>query len=232
MPAFLAPLAISGLSALAGLFNKGQQQQQQQQSQTTSSGETTGASNYTNAPFFDEQSQALRDQLIRLYSGRAGEDPSRLADSIISGQLNNLNRGSELVDRTSQSILASRGLNFSNISPAIRAITNQNRAFKGVDILNSRDQLMEQIMSQRMGEAAKFFQTIPYGTSGYSSTASHNEGVQNTIGTGTVQGNPNPLGQGVFNLADMIASLYGQGAFSPGFNPNNRPQYGNGGRVS
>jgi len=224
MPAFLAPLAISGISALGGLFaNRKQQQQQKQRTQSRQTSLNTGAStsNFLNTtnPVYDGPADDFRLDLIR--SGRemlnAG-DPSFAGYT--ANALGNVNQGAGIQQKLMDRTLASRGMSYSPIAAVMRNQNNSARIGEQNRVMNEIPLLREKMRQERLAAGGAAFSRVPHGTEsrGDSFSSFSNTGVQDSDSTseGTTQLPSNMAGGALGNLGPILAALFGMGAFGGG----------------
>lgn len=214
MAGFAIPLAISGISSLAGwLSNKGQKQTQNQQQTNTSN-----IDNYS-MPVYDEKAAILRDKLINMFLSRAEETPDFM-DSYRAGGLNEIGRGADLQETLINNFLSSRGLNRSPVGGAAMAQSGLNRRNQQISFLNNLPMIQEQLTRDRMNDVGRLFSSLLTGQHNYGTTNSQSNGTSTLITPG------NPWGGMTSSLATTLAGLYGRGAFggggsnsNAGFNP-------------
>ncbi len=181
----LIPLAISGLSALAGgLSNRSQQTQQQQTS--------------TSTPNLDPQDLNFRNQIMSQYLNQLSQGVN-LGGYQASG-IDDINRNRELQGQQTRENLASRGINGPAFNFALNNINNQRygdltRFQQGIPLLQ------HQLQSDILRNAGGFFSSIPYG--------------QTQTGKGTQTYPGNIAGGALGNLSSVLAYFLGQGAFKP-----------------
>ena len=203
MASFIAPLAISGLSALGSLFNKPKvdnrfDQTQQNQSNTQFSNLQT--------PMEDSYAQAIKRRLSDYYMNTLNE-PIDLTGYRRQG-VNDINTNYDLAQKGMQNMLAARGLSY---SPAASntLLSGENARIGDIARFTQGLPLLErQLREQTANQAAGFYSRIPIGTSTSGSTSS--TGFSHNYGTGQNISQPNsPLS----SLAETLAYLYGNGAF-------------------
>lgn len=215
MPAFLAPLAISGISALAGLLGN-RKKQQQQRSHRTGTNTQTQQFNQTSTtmPTLDPLQSTLRDTLFRGYMRNLNYDRAapNIVDAGLAEGVQNVNRGANAQRKILMNAFAARGLKGPQAA-AVRSGIESERIGNVTRILNQRGALIDSLMRQRLGEASQFLASLPTGqttTSSGSSTGTTNID-ETTEGTLTDPGNPTA---GFFgNMAGALAGFYGAGAF-------------------
>ncbi len=218
MASFIAPLAISGLSALAGgLLN---QNKKQTQSTTQNQAGDQSASNI-NRPIYDPAEDQLRYNLLSRYFDSLGEDPN-LSGYEAQG-LSKINQNADIRTRAIQNSLAARGFSNSPISAYAPAMSNSARISDASQFQNSLPLLRRSLYDERLKNASGFLQSLPKGTYGTQDSTFHSGSQGYT--EGTIPGNP--TGGAVGGLATTLAGLYGQGAFSqtPKFGVNSMTPY-------
>lgn len=217
MPAFLAPLAIAGISALSGWLNNRKQKQQQEQKQefsntSSQSGQFNNSSSTT--PVLTGEQSALQSQLINNFMSR-GFDFNKEADSVVSGNINDINRGADTTRRAIINQLAQRGLSGSPAQAAALAqfegerVGNVNREF------GQRQLLADELRNKYLAQGTSLFSALPKGSYSYNEGSTSQQGTNSgtSSGTGTITQPGNQLG-GIFgDLAGTLAFLYGNGAF-------------------
>jgi len=96
MAAFLAPLAISGISALAGLF--GNRKKTTQQSSTQNVDMTT-----TSNPILDAYTQQFQNEMTGDWLQQIRGDQSHVADAYTTGAVNNANMAADALKKNARS---------------------------------------------------------------------------------------------------------------------------------
>ena len=194
LPAIALPLAISGISALAGIFGNRKQKAQSEQTQTT---------DVSNMPQYDDRTLYMRNALMDQFMDRL-----RFNDDYFGGYtregLGNINRASDIASQNIQNALNARGLGGSSagISSAVQA--QLNRLNQQSSFLNSIPLLRDQRASQNLAAASGFWDKIPIGT--------RQTGTTTTRGTTTTPSNM--IAGGLAGLGGSLAYLYGRGAFN------------------
>lgn len=217
MPAFLAPLALTGISALAGWLNNRKSKQQQEQ-QSSFNNTSTSNQQYNNSssttPVLTGEQSALQSQLIKNFMSR-GFDFGNEADTIVSGNVNNINAGADAQRRSIVNSLSQRGLGGSPAQAAALAQFENDRVGNVTRAFNERSLLADQLRSQYLGQGTSLFSSLPKGSYSYNEGSSSQQGTQSGTSKGmTTQTNPgNMLGGATSELAGMLAMLMGQGAF-------------------
>lgn len=201
MPAFLAPLAIAGISALGGLLSNRAQKQTQTQRQNFN---RTGTS--TTTPTFDPQSDFLRRSLIDQFINRLGGGGD-LADVVTQQAVSGANRGALARRRQASSSLSARGLGFSPAAGALGDTIESERVSNVIGAQNQRNLIAEELVRQRLGDAGGFFSQLPFGQTATTSESGSSEGFGETQIPG------NRLGGAFSSLGTTLAGLYGAGAF-------------------
>lgn len=218
-----APWIIQGLGFLGGILgNRGQKQQQTSQTQSNSgsnfkTSNATGSSvNPLLAPGYAEYINNIKDK----YLGLINTDPN-LTGYTASG-VSDINNTSNAQRAAIEANLASRGVT----GPAASTSLNANDANRFANITKFKQTiplLSRQLQQDTLDKALGVFNAMPRGT--YTETAGGSEGFENQFGNQATQGTTtqpgNMLGGGIGNLANLMAFLYGQGAFGNG--PNRLP---------
>lgn len=196
------PAAITGLSAIAGLFGN-KQKSQGTVDQTT-----------TNTPTFDPTSQAFRDQLIGMFTGRlngAGSDGT--FQQAYTGQgLKNILNTSQTANDALSNILASRGLSRTTAGGFGQAQLGYNQGNSITNFLNSVPLTMDARTSQLMRDAGGFFSSIPYGTSSHVTGRTTGNYTYGGGAGGAIQG-------GAQGLAGYLGQLSAQNSLYNIMNP-------------
>jgi len=209
------PLAISGISALAGLFgNRKSTAQQQQVQKTESDTRNVTDMNRLTMPEYDEQTLAMRNNLMQRYIGQLDDTQDYFGGYRNQG-LNTINQGSDAANRAIENVLASRGL--SGTSAGITSsIQNQlNRLNQQNTFLNEIPQLQDRRQREVLEAAGGFFSGLPVGqrTTGQDVQTGHTSST--TTGTGTQTQPGNMVGGLLGSLGGALSGLYGMGAFKP-----------------
>jgi len=207
MPAWLLPLAISGVSALSGLLANRKKEAEQK---STTNQTTTTDIDQLSMPEYDEQTKMMRDTLMQQYLGRLNQNEDFFSGYRTEG-LNTLNQGSDAANRAIENVLASRGL--SGTSAGITSsIQNQlNRVNQQNSFLNEIPLLQDKRFSDLLSGASGFFSQIPKGTR----MTGRNTSNSTATSTGTTTQPSNMLGGAFGGLANSLFGLYGEGAFDP-----------------
>jgi len=199
MAAIGIPLAMSGISALAGLFGNRQKKQTMEQTQTEDLNRLT-------APEYDPKTGLMRDTLMNYYLDRLGSDEDFFGGYRKQG-IGQINQGSNMANEQIQSMLASKGLLGTTAGASAFTSNLLNRYNQGNSFLNSIPMLQDQRRAANLKDATGFFAGLPVGqrVTGQSTTRS----------TSTGTGGGNMLGGSLASLGTTLGGLYGQGAFSP-----------------
>ena len=207
------PLAISGISALSGLFANRKQQQQQE-----STSRQVEDINQLTAPEYDQKTKAMRDILMNQYLDRLGDNQNFFQGYQRQG-LSDINRGSDLAGESINNMLASRGLGGTTAGSYAQVANQLNRSGQQNQFLNQIPLLADQRQSNLLEGAAGFFKGLPVGQR----QTGQNVTTTTSKGTATIPGNM--TGGAVSGLANSLMGLYGQGAFGGppaqriGYNP-------------
>lgn len=193
----LLPLAISGISALAGLFgNKKQKQEEESVTKTDSTSTTT--------PQYDGKTLIMRDLLMDRLLGRT-EDNNDVFGGYTAEGLNNINAGANSSQTAIENILASRGLGRTTAG-ANSFIGNQiSRIGQQNTLLNSIPLLADQRNQAALNDASSFWGKIPIGQQTVGSQTA------TTKGSKTIPGNQ--TAGGLLGLGTSLAGMFGKGAF-------------------
>lgn len=175
--------ALSGLSALAGLFPK-------KQVSTTNS---TVSSN----PNYDPQSAQFKDFLMSMFKGRI-DNNEEFESGYKSSGLNNILDTTKRSSDSLGDILTSRGLSRTGAG-ASAAVDNSYRGAKDISsFLNSLPMLFDERRRDNLNAGAGFFSSLPVGTT--TTTNSRTEGSAPT----------SPLGGAIIGGSSGLASYLGQ----------------------
>jgi len=201
MPAFLAPLAISGISALAGLL--GNRKKTATQESTTSGTSTQNVDLYNNPILSDEASSgygaAINALLNRLNTG------SDVSGYRASG-LRELNRSGEMQKKLLSRTLAQRGLSYSPAGAAISSRMDDTQQGRILDFENSIPLLQRQLQQEDIMSLIQGASAMPVGNRQTGTTTVTNN--SRTTGTAT---QPGDMLGGLFSgLGQGIASTYGR----------------------
>lgn len=189
MPAWLIPAIISAAGAIGGsLSNRGQ---------TAKSTQDTTTSNQVN---LDPETSNFKNQILNSYLEMlmGGPDFTGYEASGVA----NINKNADLAKQRTTELLSSRGIRGPALDFAV-ADLEKNRFADITGFQNQIPLLRNQLKQDILGAAGGFFGSIPFGTTQTMSTKS----------TGTQPGNA--LAGGVGNSANLLAMLYGMGAFRP-----------------
>ena len=198
MASIAVPLAISGISALAGLF--GNRKKQIEQSSTSNE-----SFNTSNTPTYDASTEIMKKLLMDRFLGRTEDDNDFFSGYTNSG-LSNINRGFDSNSLNIENILASRGLGRTSAGVSSLVGNQINRGSQIASLLNSIPLLADERARTNLTDAAGFFNMIPTGTT------SSGTSTRTTKGTEIQPGNQ--LGGTFASLGTTLAGLFGQGAFS------------------
>lgn len=219
--AVLAPYLISAGAtvggALLGRQKKTLQEQLQEQTRReTSRGTTTFDTIDTTTPNRTPQQQNLESALLQNYMRRLNA-PEDLAESITTGNIQNINRASEIQKRLAGQSLAARGLSFSPAGSVLEQNVESDRMSKVLQAMNAKRMLLESLTGQRLSEASGFLSSLPVGQTATRGGTISQDMISDMLSKGTSTGTAtdpgNKLGGGIANLAGILAGLYGMGAF-------------------
>ena len=200
MPAFLAPLAITGISALSSWLSN--RKKTQQQESTTNSSQTQNVDLYNMPTFSEEQSTGMGVALNNLINqARRG---TSIEDYKMAG-LRNFGRQNEMRRNLLRQGLASRGLGASPAAAAIEARSEDTAQGGLFDFLNSLPLLQRQMVAEDSNNLLRGVASIPTGSRQFGSTTS--TGTSTTKGTATTPGNQ--LGGLFSGLGQGLASTWG-----------------------
>ncbi len=244
MPIPLMVMAgLSGLSALSGLFgNKKSKQEQTQNTQQHQYGSETGVTEggqdsfNLSQPVYDDDQWNMRQQLMQMFGAQANKQYQpigNVAESIITPQIQSINRGFAGAQRGAASSLAARGLGHSPISALIDANLNNNRlsqitqaANQGPQIQLELQKMYDDMSRANRNDAGRFFSSLPVGQVGigHNTNRTSMQGSYDRYGDTQSQGTQTTPGNmlgGLFGGAgSMLGYLAGQGAFNSAPKPN------------
>jgi hypothetical protein len=201
MPFPLIPLAISGISALAGgLLNKDKTEEQKQTTNKAGDSSAYGI----NRPVYDPAEDTLRYNLLSRYLENLSNDQN--LQGYQAQGISNINRNAGIRTQAIRDSLASRGFSHSPIAAFAPAQSESARISDISSFQNSIPLLARQLYDSRLQAAGGFLQSLPKGAYNTQDSTYH-EG-SSSIGTGTQQGSP--LGGGIGSLAEVLAGLYGR----------------------
>lgn len=169
MAALALPLLSTGISALAGLFNK----PKPIVTDTTNHSSTNPNIGANQQGIIDDFTQGIHKQMqdtdLTGYTGQG---------------LQQINQTAGVGDKMSQNILAARGLSNSPYAAALTNQNNNNRLNQSSQFLNQIPLLQQQLRQQAIQTAISGSQAIPFGTTTDGSTHS----VQSGGGTNPIGG--------------------------------------------
>lgn len=193
MPAII-PAVIGAAGAIGGgLLSKQKQQQQQQYNNTT-----------TSMPQTDPSFLPLRNILLQQAQRRISQ--GGLPAGTVEGGIENINQNTRLGDEALNNTLAARGLSNSPIAGQAAIQSELARrgtlnTFRNIQVPQLKNQF--QLQNLDLGKSI-----LPFGT-GTTTTGSGTS-------SGTSVGSVNPAGAAISSGAEMLALLYGMGAFNKG----------------
>lgn len=195
MPAWLVPLAISGISALSGLLaNRGRKAQESQDQNIDS----------VTTPDYDPKMLSMRNLLMDEYLNRLQGNEDFFQGYTNEG-LKQINQGSDITSRMIENILSARGLTGTSAGGTSEIMNQINRGNQMSSFLNSIPLLRDQRSQQNLLSTGQFFSSLPYA-----------KRTQETrTGTGTQEQAGNPWGGAIGGLGNALGYFYGQGAFDP-----------------
>lgn len=197
MPAFLAPLLISGISALAGGLGNRAQKQTQNTTSTTNSTNTT-------RPDYDPKTATVRDFLLNTLMDRTAL-PENFQQNYLNEGVANINRGADANSNAVRQAMISRGLGRTSAGLAPEIATEGSRFQQLASFQNNAPLALDEMQRKRIMDLSQFFSSLPVG--------SVQTGNQTTTGNATSTTPSNMLGGALQGGAQMAAFLYGNGAF-------------------
>lgn len=219
MAGIAIPLAISGISALGGLFsNRPKTTTETSRGTTSTSGTTSEVGGTTTTPNLDPATADYLNLIRNRYIQSLNQDVD--LSGYEAGGVQNINRASGLRSQALNSILAARGLNYSPMGAAANAGLESARVSDVVGFQNQIPLLRNQLMQEKLNNAAAFFSRIPIGQTSTSDVTRNVTGTETREGTTTGTQPGNMLGGLFGGLGSSLAYLYGSGAFGAGARPN------------
>lgn len=223
MPFPFIPAILAGIGALGGVLgNRSKTATQQQQQNFNQSGNQyqSFSGTGTQTPSYDPLGENLRQVLAQMYLGRASSGPDFMRNYESAG-LEDINRGAESGRAILNKILAERGLSYSPAAATALGRVEENRIGRGIAFRNQLPLVQDELERERLTDLSGFFSRLPFGTSttstGTSTGVSSTGGTSSGTGASTDPGNL--LGGLTGGLGNMLAFLYGQGAFDNGLGP-------------
>lgn len=201
MPFPLIGLALSGLSALGGLFGG---RSQKQEAFNESSFNQTGTSTNTSTPNLSPEQKQLQDVFVRALIDRynTGTDLSGYA----AGGLRSINQSSDAANKLVGNILAARGLTYSPYAASVLGQGEVNRVGQQASFLNTLPLLSRQLQGEDIAGLVSGFSAIP---TGYTTTGTTTQsGANKQKGTQLIPGNM--LGGFFSGLGQGLAAPVGQ----------------------
>lgn len=220
MPAFLAPLAIAGISAFGNfLANRKKTTEQTQDTTNRSTGTVNTTANIndmsTTRPDMNPETLTYLNNIRDRYTALLDQDPN-LAGYEASG-ISNINRAGDLRSRAIQNVLAARGLSYSPMAGGAMAGAESSRVSDTVNFQNQIPLLRDKLMRERLAEAGQFFSRIPMGQTVTNTGQRTGTETRDLATTGNMKGTNfdpgNPMAGLFGGLGSSLAYLYGQGAF-------------------
>lgn len=205
MPAFLLPLALTGISALSGLLGGRKKTATQQQDTVSNSTSTQNVDLYDNPIFSDEQSTGYASAINALLNQLNGG--TDLTGYKATG-LRELGRQKEMQQKLLQNNLAARGLNNSPAAAAILARNEDAAAGREFDFVNSIPLLQRQLTGETALNLVRAASSMPTGSHRTGTTTQTTTGRSSTTGTAT---QPGDMLGGLFSgLGQGIAATWGK----------------------
>lgn len=166
------------------------------------------------APFLSEEQQGFQSSLIREALDQLYRPDTQL-DSIVTQGIRNINTGGDLQKTALARSLAARGL--SRSPAAVSAIGNVEgqRIANISDFRSQAPVIADQLRRSNLDLISNIFARLPKGqrSSRTGTTTTTSTGSSTSRGTGTSIGAGSALGSGLGTTAQLLAYLYGQGAF-------------------
>ena len=216
------PALIAGLGGLGGLFGS-KTQQQQTSTQNQQSGSTSNTSGLNvNTPQLNPVASSGYEQLSSLFQNLLGKDPD--LSGYQAQQTGNINNLANQQQQNEQEILAAKGIT----GPAAATGAANVESQRVGSITNLQQQiplLANQLQQQTAGNFLNVIKGMPVGNVTQTTGIQGQNSFSSQQGTGTQNNSQNPLAGLFGGLGNLLASLYGSGAFnsqngSPGGVPN------------
>lgn len=212
---FILPI----ISGLAGLFGGGQQQSTNTNQTSNMTGGSYGSGSTT------PNLSPLQQALAQMFTGGAAQQFASATNlqPYTTGGLQGIQQQGAGNEQAIQNAIASRGLSF---SPAASTAETQNTLNTGNQMQGFMQQvplLQRQLQTQGLQQLMQAFGVLPTGVT--TNNQQTQSGTTNTIGSGTISGNPmgglfSGLGAGLAapsgtagggsNLSNIFASLFGK----------------------
>jgi hypothetical protein len=204
MAAAFVPFLLMGAQALSGaLANKSKT------NTTTQDTKQTTSSSGSTAPNYDDAQLDVRNFLLRELMGGVESTPD-FAKNYTQQGIGQINQNADRTQNQIRQAMLSRGLGRTSAGFAPE-VANENARFGAISQFENEVPLkMEELRRNRMNDFARFFTSLPVGTSTNQTSTS----TGNMTGTQTTPGNM--LAGGLGGLSQMGAFLYGNGAFGGG----------------
>lgn len=200
MPAWLVPLAISGISALSGALSN-RKKTATQESTTTQRG--SSFTDLYDLPMLSNEAATGFGTGLNSLINRVGRGVD--ISGLRSSGIRDINRSGDLQSRALERMLAARGLSNSPAAAAIGARQEDERTGKLFDFIQSLPLLQRQLESEDAMNLVRAASSMPIGT--------HRTGTTTTEGTSTSTGTATQPGDvlgGLFSgLGQGIASTWG-----------------------
>lgn len=194
------PALIAGIGALGGLFGNRSSKQQ-----------TTGLqqSNFSNLsmPALSEEGKGVLYPTADAFLANLGKDPD--LSGYRANQQQDINQLGDARSKMLNFEFNRRGISQNSPQAMAYQMQNENQRFADTTHLNNAIPLLaQQILQDKIKQGIDLFSTIPHGT--------YNTGGSNTAQQGEVTNPGNMLGGAFGNLGEILAYLFGQGAFGGG----------------
>jgi len=204
MAAFAIPLAISGISALAGILGN-RKKSATQENTTTQNSSGTQLTDSSSTPMLTPEALGAYSQLFPALQNRVqqGADISGYRDA----GLRNINSSGEGARNRIIQALAARGLSNSPASAAILARQGDAQASESSNFLNNIPLLQRQMQGQDLDQLLRAASALPTGMRNVGSVSTTGSATSKSTGTAT---QPGDMLGGLFSgLGQGLASTFG-----------------------
>ena len=229
MAPFVLPLAIAGLSGLAGLFGG-----RKKTTETTSNADFTqnrtdsnmGWQDSMSEPMYDPFQLSMRNYLLDQFRNRA--NTSTDMRGYVGQGLAEINRASSLREQGLKAMLSQRGLSRSPMAAGAASQLEGDRYGQTISFMNQVPLLQRQMQMEDLNQFANFFKGLPVGQHNFQNF--YNQGTQNMTGTekrvGT-QTDPGNMMAGLFSGLGAGLALWPRNPSTGAYSTGGRKDTGN-----
>lgn len=197
------PALIAGGTALAGALSNRGSKTQQSGTQNTNQTQNIDATDYnqgfnntsysgSSTPTYDPMQMAIRDYLLNQFGNKIKE--SENLQGYLGQGLRSINEGAGIKEQAVNNVLSSRGLSFSPIAANALAGIQTQRIGDSVNFSNQIPLLQRQLKLEDMNNLAKFFSSLPTGTTTAGTSFGDTGSVNRRVGVTNTQGNTTSTG--------------------------------------